>query len=1201
MVRLPNSSVGVFRRVTGKGIVRAQALPLTGTATFNILIAPGSSGDPCADGIVLASYDIVLTTGIAAVVDEIAEISQAALAIVLTNDVTICVEVTADFDGEFEIGDIFISFGTDANPTPPDPPGFEPPPPPATGETIQVPIDNVAGMAVEAPVTDTIGGVDYGIVGVLDARTPDAPDGPTTVDPDLEAQVSVDLSELGLASVETLHMATHSAWVPDLPDGFKLATLTCAYAEGGAPTTLDLVMGENTSEWSYDRPEHAAIGGVQHARASTLYTFQTTVDSASEYTGSVYGVKLDLDPTRTLSCISLSMISQTELTGAGDPDDDADGVPDGTDECPNTPSGTEVDDQGCPVDGGVTVDETFTGLAEGTGGDTESPATAAEVPDAILTVIDEATAAGASYDMLFIIDVTGSMIDDMLAVQSRLDEIIDEMIANGDGTQRAGVMTYQDLCADGEDTLVKAQDLTTDLEAVRAAIQGISPDSFSGGDLPESVYDAIVFAMENFNFQNPNRFALLIGDAPPQSPGGSCYRASFTDAVNAATAAGVDVNLYPIIAPLPGAGGVPLSVGYANHNNPQAEELTGKARVRLARTLVPEPTWAGQAFSAITLEGPAGTPSVIGDCSGATTTGCTSSLDCGADETCVSGVCVPVTAGCTSSLDCSSDETCVEGVCVPLTPGCTSSLDCGPDETCVDGTCVPGPGDDGFTAATIIHRGSEQVIAGPDVDPSVSTVTPAGYGVGGYKRTALSGDDSTVWFALHDQFPDVEGDPQTQLWRVNIDGSGGQRSMLPLDDIRQGISVETDETGSVCYADNNREGRMYRATPGAAATTAFNYFTDAEGFVFGDVRGEFKITDDGSAMVYRSFVDTRFFSVDLSAAPYVPEEMANSTSLVYLGVNARFMWWNIDFAGDGSRWFSVVEHWSSSWDPNSQAVMRVGSSLGAGATPAVHAVFAGDLMTGQDLNITDDGSTIAYCLLSGTAGLDDPNECIVEAVDGSSSMAVGDGRTTVGELLLADDGSRVFYRTTNCCSGGTGIFEDLVTGERVASGTQVFGLGWSEMRLSDDGNTLVGPSPFGVYVLRDGVDSLPNFPSIENISYRFATEGEDCKIVVRVTASSPRGIERIFVRPYIDGVDPTVFVPGPENPLFADRSGGGVNLSTTFTPVEGLENVWERDVRLTNDANECVSDLLTSDYRLRVIVRDSNLTMAVFQDFVPVP
>jgi len=666
-MRLPAESVGVGRLLTAKGIRRAQALPLDGSATLQFDIASGQSASLCDTAVPLAEFDVTFNTGVVSIAEETQSLSAAALDIIADSEVTICVSVTSDFDTELTLGEFEFSFGggaasgqfnlqnsdvlenihillpdedfdvsnrltpgmgrtvsrTDlevgesvtaragrngtvlATATCPvvtesdyvaevnwdgaaltctatgegddGDAGITP------GTVLQVPIDNEGGAAVPAPVTDTISGVDYGVVGVLDAHTPDVV--PPPVDPD---QISINLDELGLENVQRLHLGTATAWVPDVPDGVTVATLTAEYAEGGSPTTLDLVIGQNTSEWSYDRAEHVTVlGGVQHARATPLYDFQTTIDSASEYTGYVYSITLPLDSTRTLACLTLAMsdvagyvdlrpegTSQTwagqvmtavTLEGpagtpatvgscdtvpdtGGENDDDGDGVPDDIDECPNTPAGTDVDDVGCPLDGGVTVEETFTGLAEATGGDTESPASATEVPDSILSVIEDATAAGASFDVLFIIDNTGSMVDDINAVRDRLDEILTLIETRGDGTQRVGVMTYADVCVD-EVPLAVLQDLTTDLEAVRTAIEGIT--LAFGGDLPESVYDAIVFAMDpaNFSFENANRFALLIGDAPPQSPGGECYRATFQEAINAASAAGVEVNLYPIIVP----------------------------------------------------------------------------------------------------------------------------------------------------------------------------------------------------------------------------------------------------------------------------------------------------------------------------------------------------------------------------------------------------------------------------------------------------------------------------------------------------------------------------------------------------------------------------------------------------------------------------------------------------------------------------
>lgn len=176
------------------------------------------------------------------------------------------------------------------------------------GGTIQVAIDNVSGGAVIAPPTNMYDGVSYAVVGVLDAATADAPAG---VDSD---SVTIDLGVLGLGSVERIHLATYSAWVPDVADGVTIATLRLSFADSTASETVPLVLGSNSSEWSFERPEHASeFGGVRHGLATVLYSFGTSIDSSSTYAGHVYNVRIDLVPPRPLAGIDLTIASVSSL------------------------------------------------------------------------------------------------------------------------------------------------------------------------------------------------------------------------------------------------------------------------------------------------------------------------------------------------------------------------------------------------------------------------------------------------------------------------------------------------------------------------------------------------------------------------------------------------------------------------------------------------------------------------------------------------------------------------------------------------------------------------------------------------------------------------------------------------------------------------------------------------------------------------
>jgi len=82
---------------------------------------------------------------------------------------------------------------------------------------------------------------------------------------------------------------------------------------------------------------------------------------------------------------------------------------------------------------------------------------------------------------------------------------------------------------------------------------------------------------------------------------------------------------------------------------------------------------------------------------------CVNDLDCDQDETCDSGVCVPVPSECEVDSDCASSEVCDAGSCVVAGGGCAVDSDCDAGQVCVSGACVvddgnPGGGTDGDCA-----------------------------------------------------------------------------------------------------------------------------------------------------------------------------------------------------------------------------------------------------------------------------------------------------------------------------------------------------------------------------------------------------------------------------------------------------------------------------------------------------------------------
>ena len=177
------------------------------------------------------------------------------------------------------------------------------------GGRLQVPID-AGGDAT--PVTDTVNGVDYAMLGVMGVASPETPPAMNTPPP---SSVTVDLADLGLQYVETIYLATQSAHAWDIPNGVKVATFICEYAEGGTPTTLDMVMGQNTAEWSYENPtQFESMGGpVSHAQPPIVTSILTTVDSDEPYYGHSFAASVRLDTGRTLVSMRLELEDAQEV------------------------------------------------------------------------------------------------------------------------------------------------------------------------------------------------------------------------------------------------------------------------------------------------------------------------------------------------------------------------------------------------------------------------------------------------------------------------------------------------------------------------------------------------------------------------------------------------------------------------------------------------------------------------------------------------------------------------------------------------------------------------------------------------------------------------------------------------------------------------------------------------------------------------
>ena len=69
------------------------------------------SADLCDSATLMGEFEMKLTAGVGGIVNEAFDLSPEALEAIAANDVTICIEITSDFDGDITIGEYYFAFG----------------------------------------------------------------------------------------------------------------------------------------------------------------------------------------------------------------------------------------------------------------------------------------------------------------------------------------------------------------------------------------------------------------------------------------------------------------------------------------------------------------------------------------------------------------------------------------------------------------------------------------------------------------------------------------------------------------------------------------------------------------------------------------------------------------------------------------------------------------------------------------------------------------------------------------------------------------------------------------------------------------------------------------------------------------------------------------------------------------------------------
>jgi Mg-chelatase subunit ChlD len=153
--------------------------------------------------------------------------------------------------------------------------------------------------------------------------------------------------------------------------------------------------------------------------------------------------------------------------------------------------------------------EGVAGLGEGSGGTFYEADSSDDMVDTLIAVTEQD--AEKSQDIVFLIDATGSMANDIDAVRTRLEEVVAALDVDED---RASFAWFRDRRVDSpwydrnNSGLMKpnAGELESFLSGVSAS---------GGGDLPESLYDATYKAVNETDWTAEKRLVIAVTDAGP--------------------------------------------------------------------------------------------------------------------------------------------------------------------------------------------------------------------------------------------------------------------------------------------------------------------------------------------------------------------------------------------------------------------------------------------------------------------------------------------------------------------------------------------------------------------------------------------------------------------------------------------------------------------------------------------------------------
>ncbi len=191
-----------------------------------------------------------------------------------------------------------------------------------------------------------------------------------------------------------------------------------------------------------------------------------------------------------------------------------------------------------------TVDS-FKDIANRTGGKNLISQSPENLPDKIIQAINESTEGydGDDLDLIFVIDSTGSMSDDIDYVKQELKSIL-RTITDKFQFANLGMVLYKDR---GDEFVTKTYPFTQDLNLFKMQIDSVKPQG--GGDKPEAIVDALKTSITEFDWTAGKRVIILMGDAPPHQYSVDGKHRTMEDVYDMATSNDITIQIYTITVP----------------------------------------------------------------------------------------------------------------------------------------------------------------------------------------------------------------------------------------------------------------------------------------------------------------------------------------------------------------------------------------------------------------------------------------------------------------------------------------------------------------------------------------------------------------------------------------------------------------------------------------------------------------------------